>query len=299
MLNFEAEQKVFEIAKLKLGGRPGENPCVLYGCIFYEGEPMVKDHRKGIFDKAEAERLLKKQEEYSDQTGNPYGFDVVITYEEAIEPFIGFLANMTEAPLNIGSMFSNVRMRIMEYVSEVGLKHRVTCGPISLETKAEEYDTIKEVGIDFVEVNLFDKHDPTSKGRVKTWKKLSKNVEKLNLKGFILDTAVLDFPSLAHSLMAIYEIKDRFGLPTGCAPENGILLWRRIMDKKGSTEFMISEAVAYAIPILYGANFLVYMIEYAPFVFQACSITDALVAYGNREFGINPVKGHPLYKIFK
>jgi tetrahydromethanopterin S-methyltransferase subunit H len=299
MLKFKAKQKVFEIGKVKLGGRPGENPCVLYGCIFYEGEPIVKDHKKGIFDKEEAEELLKRQEELSDQTGNPCGLDVVITYEEAIEPFVGFLANISEAPLNVGSMFPNVRISIMKYISEVGLKHRVTCGPISLETKAEEYKTAKEVGIDFMEINLFNKHDPTPEGRIKAWRKLSKKIEDLNLKGFILDTAVLDFPSLAHSVMAIYKIKDRFGLPTGCAPENGIDLWRKIMEKKNSIEFMIAEAVAYSTPIFYGANFLVYMIEYATFIFPACSIADALVAYGNKRLGINPIKDHPLYKIFK
>ena len=57
MFRFERDQKVLNIAGIKVGGQPGEYPCVLIPSIFYEGQKMVLDPIKGEFDKKEAERV--------------------------------------------------------------------------------------------------------------------------------------------------------------------------------------------------------------------------------------------------
>ena len=54
MFEFTAEQKVFDIAGVKVGGKPGENPSVLIGSMFFRGHKIVSDPEKGIFDKAKA-----------------------------------------------------------------------------------------------------------------------------------------------------------------------------------------------------------------------------------------------------
>ena len=66
MLRFERDQKVYDIRGVKVGGQPGEYPTVLIGTIFYEGQKIVKDKNKGIFDRDAAEELIKRQEELSD-----------------------------------------------------------------------------------------------------------------------------------------------------------------------------------------------------------------------------------------
>ena len=69
--------KTFEIGNVKIGGNHGQVPTVLIGSIFYNKHYIVKDEVKGEFDRQEAERLIKQQEEFSDKTGNPHMIDVV------------------------------------------------------------------------------------------------------------------------------------------------------------------------------------------------------------------------------
>ncbi|MEM2691768.1 MAG: tetrahydromethanopterin S-methyltransferase subunit H, partial [Candidatus Bathyarchaeia archaeon] len=69
MFKFEKEQKIFEIANVKVGGQPGQLPTLLIGSIFYHKHKIVKDERKGEFDKEKAEEALKKEEEISNRTG--------------------------------------------------------------------------------------------------------------------------------------------------------------------------------------------------------------------------------------
>lgn len=49
MFEFTAEQKVFDIAGVKVGGKPGENPSVLIGSMFFRGHKIVSDPRIGSY----------------------------------------------------------------------------------------------------------------------------------------------------------------------------------------------------------------------------------------------------------
>jgi tetrahydromethanopterin S-methyltransferase subunit H len=300
MFKFKAEQKVYTIGGVKIGGQAGVNPPVIYGSIFGEGqEKLVTDHKKGVFDRKKAERIIKRQEELSDRTGCPDALDVVVIYAGAVPSYLDFLEKVTDAPLNVGSMTSEIRMAVARYVSEVGLINRVTCGPISLETKKEELEVFEEEKIPFVELSLFNKADPTSHGRVKMWRKLWKRIKDLPFKGYLLDTAVLDMPSIAQSSLSVLEVKDKLGYPVGCAPDNGIAIWKSMMAKKGTNEYMNAASLATAIPILYGADWIVYNIDHLEWVFPACALASGIFAYGARELGTKPSPEHALYRIFK
>ncbi len=72
----KAEQKIFDIGGVKVGGVPGKDPTVLIGTIFYKREPLVQDEKKGLFDRDEAEKWIRRQEELSDVTGIPCMLDV-------------------------------------------------------------------------------------------------------------------------------------------------------------------------------------------------------------------------------
>jgi len=85
MFKFKAEQKIFEVYGVKVGGEPGQLPTVMIGSIFYHGDKLVKDEKKGIFDKDRAEELLKKEEELAHQTGNPRMVDIVAASTTAME----------------------------------------------------------------------------------------------------------------------------------------------------------------------------------------------------------------------
>ena len=83
MKRFTTEQKVYDIAKVKVGGQPGELPTFIIGSIFWLGQPMVQDANKGIFNPAEAEKIINTMQTQSDMTGVPFALDVVGTTEEA------------------------------------------------------------------------------------------------------------------------------------------------------------------------------------------------------------------------
>jgi tetrahydromethanopterin S-methyltransferase subunit H len=98
MLKSEKEQ-TFEIGAVKIGGKLGQIPTVLIGSIFYNKHYIVKDEMKGEFDHQEAERLIKKQEEFSDKTGNPHMIDVVGATPGALSRFIDLAFGITQAPI--------------------------------------------------------------------------------------------------------------------------------------------------------------------------------------------------------
>ena len=77
MFEFTQQQKVFNIENVRVGGKPGENPNVLIGSMFFRGHKIVSDPDKGIFNKQKAKDLLDREEELSAQTGNPRFIDVI------------------------------------------------------------------------------------------------------------------------------------------------------------------------------------------------------------------------------
>ena len=62
------DPKTINIAGVKIGGQPGENPPVLIGTIFYEKHKILTANG---FDKKGAENLINKQVESSEETKIP------------------------------------------------------------------------------------------------------------------------------------------------------------------------------------------------------------------------------------
>src|SRR4030042_6918984 len=110
MLKFNTAQKVYEVGKVKVGGQPGELPTFLIGAIFWLGQKMVQDANKGIFNAAEAERIINTMQTQSDMSGVPFGFDVVGTTEEAFGKYIDFVAKHCDAPIMLDAMSPTTRM---------------------------------------------------------------------------------------------------------------------------------------------------------------------------------------------
>jgi tetrahydromethanopterin S-methyltransferase subunit H len=106
-------------------------------------------------------------------------------------------------------------------------------------------------------------------------------------------------PSIAQSSLSVFEVKDKLGYPVGCAPDNGIAIWKSMTEKKGTNEYMNAASLAAAIPILYGADWIVYNIDHLEWVFPACALASGIFAYGARELGAKPSPEHALYRIFK
>jgi tetrahydromethanopterin S-methyltransferase subunit H len=123
--------------------------------------------------------------------------------------------------------------------------------------------------------------------------------QRAGIENILVDTGVLDVPSVGWAAQTVQLIKDEYGYPTGCAPANAIYLWHKLRAQ-GAPRFEAGASVVLALPTSVGANFVFYgPIRNAPWAFAACAAMDSMIAAGGRSLGIRPVsRTHPLYRIF-
>jgi len=298
MWNFKAEQKKFEVGGVKVGGVPGERPVVLIGSIFYRGHEVVKDEEKLVIDREKAEGLIKRQEELSDRTGNPCMVDVVASSPEAAVRFLGFVSEVTDSPMLLDGADPSTRIAALSYASEVGLLSRLVYNSLSPDYSPDEIEKIKSVKLSTALLLCLNKKDFGTRGRVAAAKSLIPIVHEAGITRLIVDTVVLDIPTLGMACMAIHQIKDELGYPVGCGAHNAVAMWKGLETKMGLQAEKPSNAVACAMSVAAGADFVLYgPIENADYVFPTVSMMDASYAQLAMEQGKRPDKSHPRFRI--
>ena len=298
MFKFEREQRTFEISGVKIGGQPGEVPTVLVGSIFYRGHKIVEDEKRGTFDRARAEELIVRQEDFSDKTGNPCMLDVVGMTPQALNGYLEFVSSVTDAPMLMDGGTASNNAECLENAKEVGLLGRIVYNSLSLQCKAAEIDKIKEVGLESAVLLTLNMKDFTSRGKMTAARELVSLAEGAGIKKPLIDTCVLDIPTLGQACRAIFDLKTEFGLPAGCGAHNAISMWRGLKKKMGTQAIKPSLASACVMTAAVGADFVLYgPIEEAEFVFPVIAMADA--AYGKvvTERGLKLDRGHPIYRI--
>jgi len=297
-------QKIFEIGKVRIGGNPGELPTVLIGSIFYKGHKIVKDQVKGVFDKGQAEKLIVKQDELSEETGNPCMVDVEAFSKKAIEKYIDFVSEVTDAPILVNSIYVPVRLHGVKYAKEVGLINRIVYVSINYKVDDKEIEFLRNIGLKSAVIQAFNPRNPWPEGMLQIL--LGKNgllniSSKIGVEKPLILTNVLDVPSIGLAANGIKVIKEETGFPTGTAPVGVVGSWYRNVAIKifGSDAKGCCEAVAMAMCQFAGANFIHYgSLRKASRIFPATAMIDAIIAYKARLHGIKPkTKNHPLYKI--
>lgn len=270
MFKFRRKQKVFEIGNVKVGGQPGENPTVLIGSIFYHGHKIVVDEKKGILHKEESEKLIKLQEEFSDKTGNPCMLDIVASTKEAMEKFISFVASVTEGTFLIDSPNVEAKVAGVKYASEVGLEKRMVYNSLMPQSKPEEFEAIKESGIESAILLAYETGVMRSKARVKATKELLPKAQEAGVARPLLDTCVIDIPSLSMACRAILNLKRELGLPCGCGAHNAISTWVGFKERMGVQAVKSCAVTVNIAPIILGADFILYgPIEDCKYVFPS------------------------------
>lgn len=306
MFRFENEQKVFEIAGVKVGGQPGEYPTVLVGSIFYEGHKIVSEPFKGEFDQGCAESLIKRQEELSDKTGNPFILDVVGLKSEALRKCVDFVAEKTKAPFLVDGPSYEVRIPVIKHTIETGLRDRAIYNSIDYSVKPEEITSLKELNVRSSVLMAYNPRNVWAEGRLEILKGFERQIglleagQKAGLENLLVDTAVLDVPSIGFAAKAINLVKSTYGLPAGCAPANAVTTWKKLKKEYPPSAYLSCIAGSMVITNMMGANFILYgPVELAEAAFPACAMADAIIAYGARRLGTRPkVSNHPLFKIF-
>jgi len=307
MLSFKAKQKIYQIAGVKIGGRPGELPTVLIGNIFYKGMPEVLDHKTGRFNQKAALRWIETAEELSQKTGVLHFLDVMATYPEAMKKYIAFVSGHSDSVFLVDGATSETRKAGLETVHESGLQDRTIFNAVSPQTGEDELEAIRESGVTASVLLAQNETDYSPEGRVSILKGftgqrgLLEMAEKAGIDKILVDTIVFDVPSIAYAVEAIKLVKGELGYPAGCSPANATYDWRDSQDKALREGFAAYNASAHTIAQLSGANFLIYgPIKQAKNVVPTCAMNDATIAYyASRRLGIKPlVKSHPIYKIF-
>lgn len=301
----KVEPKVLEIGTIKMGGIPGELPTVLIGSMFYHGQKIMKDEEKGIFDKEKAEAMIKRQEEMSDLTGNPCMIDVVGATPEALTREVEFVAGITKCPILVDGPVPEVRIGAIKRLIEVGLQERIIYNSLTPDAKPSELKTIKECKITSSILLAFNRLDLTTKGRITAIKGkeehagLLATAQNIGIEKPLIDTLVLDLPSLSFACEAITELRNELGYPVGCGAHNAVATWRGLKKKMPPEAIKPCTSFASAAPIIYGADFILYgPIEGCASVFPVCAMADVLIASSAIEKGVRPkVSTHPIRKI--
>ena len=298
MFKFEREQRTFEISGVKIGGQPGEVPTVLVGSIFYQGHKIIEDEKKGTFDRAKAEELINRQDEFSDRTGNPCMLDVVGITPEALKGYLDFVSGVTDAPMLMDGGTASNNIECLEHAREVGLLDRIIYNSLSPHYKAAEIDKIREVGLESVVLLTMNMKDFTSRGKMTAARQLIDLANSSGIKKPIIDTCVLDIPTLGQACRAIFDLKTEFGLPAGCGAHNAISMWRGLKTKMGRQAVKPSLASACVLTVAVGADFVLYgPVDDAEFVFPAVAMADAAYGKAVTERGVKLDRGHPIYRI--
>lgn len=300
MLNFTNDQKTYNIAGVEIGGQPWERPTVLVGSMFFAGDKIVQDPLKGIFDEEKAKHLLKKEEEISKLTGNPRFIDVIGETSEALIEYIEFVASQTSAPIVVDSPSHNVRMETLKYFSNSDLIPRLIYNSIGVDHTEEELQCIKKYEVKNAILLAFSMKAMKPERKIELLEKILIPAAKTaGVENIFIDTGVMDVASVSWVSLAIRDIKERFGYPTGCAPANALYTWEK-MKELGNLAFHAAASSVLSITPLLGADFCFYgPIKHAKWVYPAIATIDGLIAYGARIKGLRPTtNNHPLYKLF-
>ena len=296
--NLKAEQKTFEIGGISIGGVPGQRPVVLVGTLFYHGHKLVKDENTGTFDEAAAEELLKSQDEMSDKTGNPAMVDVVGVSVPAMKRHLEFVADRTKAPILIDSPSAEIKGLGLSYAKEQGILDRVVYNSINPSSKPDELKAVQSSGVDSAVFLAYNMKDFSTAGRASAVKELMSKRQEFGITKPLIDTCVIDLPTLGQALRALFELKDELGFPVGCGAHNAVALWKGLKPKMGEQAVKPCLASVNAATAAVGADFILYgPIDDAKVVFPAVAMVDAAFSQIRIEKKIQIPKTHPRYRI--
>jgi len=295
----KSEQKQVKVGKVSIGGMLGENPTVLVGSIFYHRQKSLNfQEETGEFNRNKAEELIKTQEEFSDKTGLPCMLDVVLPSKRWISRVLDFVASVTNAPIFLDAPSAEVRVAGLEYAKQAGILDNCVYNSLNPESKSLEYDKITETGIKSAVLLAFNTKSMTVTGRIEAIKQLLPKAIQSGIEKILIDTCVLDVPTLGSAFKATLELKNELGYPTGCGAHNAIDTWKGLRTKMGLQAVKPCTAVANTLTIAAGADWILYgPIEDAPYVFPAVAMVNSAFAQLLMEKGKMPSASHPIFKI--
>ena len=201
----------------------------MVGTVFYAKHSALLDEKKGEFDKKLVETEVNEFISLIEETGMQAIIDVVGSSPEALIKECEYIADLIECPFLVDGLNDSVRIPAMQGLKEKGLLDRAILNSIDDNTNEESIEKIKEIGVKNAVLLIFSNRAIFPKQKLKFLNdKLIPISQKAHIENIILDTAVLDLPSIAINVETTRLIKSELGLPTGFAPSNAIYGWEYI-----------------------------------------------------------------------
>ncbi len=304
-LTVKGEPKVCEIGGVKLGGQPGDYPCVCVSSIFQKGDKVFEGKRKEGFNEQRAAELLKMQDKLWAETGVPGMADIVANTGEEFKIFIDFVTSVSNMPFCVDAWVMKPKLEGAAYCAEKGLLDRMFYNSLTvwekdLETEVRE---IAQIGVKHVLLVAFDQDDQMPSGRITGTQKILDVIEKVGAKfeSIIVDTSVMNGPATAFCGVANAMIKEKWGFPVASAPSNGSYMWKKAREMWGFKGWSASDAALEAL----SAFFYHDMIFSGPMagaerIIPAVAMAEAFKATARfaetKQLPKDP--NHPLYKLF-
>ncbi|MBA7514829.1 Methylcorrinoid:tetrahydrofolate methyltransferase [subsurface metagenome] len=152
--------------------------------------------------------------------------DVVGAYPDALLKECEYVADLVDYPFLVDGLNDSSRIPAMEGLKEVGLIDRAILNSIDNATSEENLEKLKEIGVKNAVLLTFGSRYIFPDQKLKLLKEtLIPKAEKANIENIIIDTAVLDLPSISINFETSHMVKNELGLPTGFAPANAIYGW--------------------------------------------------------------------------
>ncbi|MFW9808441.1 MAG: tetrahydromethanopterin S-methyltransferase subunit H [Candidatus Thorarchaeota archaeon] len=300
MFDYKAQQMTLEIGGVRIGGLPGRIPTVVIPSIFYTKDRIVKNPSTGEFDKTAAEDLLNELLDLTEKTGLGTMLDVVATTSNAMESYLEYLVDQTEFPLLIdGSDSVEVNTAGIKYANESGFLDRVIINSLTPETKDELFNVVNETGLSRAVLLTFNSASMASSSkRVEIADTLVQKAQSSGVSDILIDTGVMDLPTLGIACKTQHILKDKYGYPVGNGAHNAISTWvglKRKFGKKAKEPAMVGSSL---MPISLGADFILMgPARHAPLVYPSIAMIDVALSGILIEDRVRPEKPHPRYLI--
>ena len=299
MFSFTKDQEIFEISGIRIGGQPGLLPTVLFGGLFFKGEP---DFNSG-------KQQLENMFALSKKIGNPAIPDFFIKKEEYVEKIIDFVEQNVpnNYPFSIDIIEPSLKIKSLEILNEKKMLSRTIFNSIHVGIKDDEREALKKYTPGMAIIVAFNPKDKSPDGKIEVLQNganltdigLLDIAKNIGIKKLLVDTAAMaPGDNSGASIAAIPVIKEEFGLPTGCAIHNVVEKSSWIDDFKDARK-PVDASSNVNIP-LFGGDFAIYgpMIN-SDLVFPIVAWQDILISeYTESYFGISPDDSHPRRKLF-
>jgi tetrahydromethanopterin S-methyltransferase subunit H len=300
VFEFAVDQMTLNIGGVRIGGKPGTVPTVLIPSIFYTKDRLITNAETGEIDSQGTENMLTTLANLTTKTGIPTMLDVVATTEQAMEKYLRYLVDKTEFPLLIdGSDSIEVNTAGIKAAEEGGFTDRVIINSLTPDTREDLYRIIQQYGLENALLLTFDTQSMASSiKRVEIADSLIQKAKKAGVKNIILDTGVMDLPTLGIACKTQYLLKNKYGYPVGNGAHNAINTWSGLVPKFGKEAKKPAMVGASLMPVAVGADFvLMGPAKDAPLVYPSVAMIDVALSGILIEERIKPDKPHPRYLI--